>query len=53
MGVLFRIANQLVLALFGLGLCLMIAIGYRMWWLRRPGPGETSRLPRCWDAGGS
>ncbi|CCP08395.1 PepSY-associated TM helix domain-containing protein [Erwinia amylovora] len=51
MGVLFGIANQLVLALFGLGLCLMIAIGYRMWWLRRPGAGETSpfaTLLGCW-----
>ena len=36
MGVLFGIANQLVLALFGLGLCVMVVVGYRMWWLRRP-----------------
>ncbi|CAX54383.1 PepSY-associated TM helix domain-containing protein [Erwinia pyrifoliae] len=51
MGVLFGIANQLVLALFGLGLCLMIVIGYRMWWLRRPQAGETSpfaTLLGCW-----
>ena len=36
MGVLFGVANQLVLALFGLGLCVMVVVGYRMWWLRRP-----------------
>lgn len=36
MGVLFGLANQLVLALFGAGLCLMVVLGYRMWWLRRP-----------------
>ncbi|MDV5139394.1 PepSY-associated TM helix domain-containing protein [Chimaeribacter arupi] len=36
MGVLFGLPNQLVLAAFGLGLCLMILWGYRMWWLRRP-----------------
>lgn len=36
MGVLFGLPNQLLLAFFGFGLCAMIALGYRMWWLRRP-----------------
>ncbi|MCU5771937.1 PepSY domain-containing protein [Erwiniaceae bacterium BAC15a-03b] len=36
MGVLFGVANQLLLALFGIGLCVMTVLGYRMWWLRRP-----------------
>lgn len=36
MGVLFGLPNQLLLALFGFGLCAMIALGYRMWWIRRP-----------------
>lgn len=36
MGVLFGLPNQLLLAAFGLGLCAMIILGYRMWWLRRP-----------------
>ncbi|MBP2169628.1 putative iron-regulated membrane protein [Erwinia toletana] len=36
MGVLFGVANQLVLALAGIGLCVMTVLGYRMWWLRRP-----------------
>lgn len=52
MGVLFGVANQLVLALFGLGLCLMIGIGYRMWWLRRPQRGRISPLDTllgCWQ----
>lgn len=51
MGVLFGLANQLVLAAFGLGLCLTIIIGYRMWWLRRPASGTISpmdTLMGCW-----
>ena len=36
MGVLFGLPNQLLLAAFGFGLCAMIVLGYRMWWLRRP-----------------
>jgi len=36
MGVLFGLPNQLLLAFFGFGLCAMIALGYRMWWIRRP-----------------
>lgn len=36
MGILFGFWNQLILVLFGLGLCLMIGWGYRLWWLRRP-----------------
>lgn len=44
MGVLFGLANQLLLAGFGLGLCSMIVLGYRMWWLRRPQIAEASPL---------
>jgi len=36
MGVLFGWPNQLLLAIFGFGLCATIALGYRMWWIRRP-----------------
>ncbi|MBJ7221142.1 MULTISPECIES: PepSY-associated TM helix domain-containing protein [unclassified Brenneria] len=36
MGILFGLANQLLLAAFGIGLCAMIVWGYRMWWIRRP-----------------
>lgn len=52
MGVLFGVANQLVLALFGAGLCVMIVMGYRMWWLRRPQNGQISPLDTllgCWQ----
>jgi len=36
MGVLFGLPNQIILACFGFGLCAMIVLGYRMWWIRRP-----------------
>lgn len=42
MGVLFGLPNQLILAAFGMGLCLMILMGYRLWWLRRPASAEGS-----------
>ncbi len=35
-GLLFGWINQLILALFGSGLCVMIILGYRIWWLKRP-----------------
>jgi uncharacterized iron-regulated membrane protein len=53
MGVLFGLANQLLLAAFGLGLCTMIVLGYRMWWLRRPQQAEaspTQTLTSAWLA---
>ncbi|WP_428946222.1 PepSY-associated TM helix domain-containing protein [Pantoea sp. FN060301] len=40
MGVLFGLPNQLILAFFGLGLCTLIVMGYRLWWQRRPLAGE-------------
>lgn len=36
MGVLFGIANQIVLAAIALGLTAVTIWGYRMWWQRRP-----------------
>ncbi|MZD04822.1 PepSY domain-containing protein, partial [Streptomyces sp. SID5785] len=57
MGLLFGLANQIVLALLALALIGMILGGYRMWWLRRPTraggpafgrpplPGGWRRLP--------
>ena len=47
MGVLFGLANQLLLAAFGLGLLVMILLGYRMWWRRRPAPGALL-LSQAW-----
>ncbi|MFC7327264.1 PepSY-associated TM helix domain-containing protein [Marinactinospora rubrisoli] len=36
MGLLFGVPNQLVLTALALGLATVIALGYRMWWRRRP-----------------
>lgn len=44
MGVLFGVANQLVLVAFGLGMITLIGLGYRMWWQRRPTRGGAWRL---------
>ncbi|MFC5068316.1 PepSY-associated TM helix domain-containing protein [Flaviflagellibacter deserti] len=39
MGVLFGLPNQLLLAATGFVLTTMIALGYAMWWKRRPSAG--------------
>lgn len=45
MGVLFGLPNQLFVAGCALALCVLIVLGYRMWWLRRPTrSGEGQRL---------
>jgi len=44
MGILFGIANQIVLALLAIGLITVIVRGYRMWWKRRP--TKQRGLPR-------
>ncbi len=36
MGILFGLANQLLLVGFGCALCVTIGVGYRLWWIRRP-----------------
>ncbi|GLW11465.1 peptidase [Microtetraspora sp. NBRC 13810] len=46
MGVLFGLANQVVLAVVGLGLVFLVVYGYRMWWQRRPGRGFAAPYPR-------
>lgn len=52
MGVLFGLPNQLLLAAFGLGLCMLIVMGYRLWWQRRPaagtGPHPADTLLHSW-----
>ncbi|MFD2650620.1 PepSY-associated TM helix domain-containing protein [Brucella rhizosphaerae] len=49
MGVLFGVANQVVMALLGLSLIGMIIYGYRIWWQRRPPVGATPRtLIQSW-----
>ncbi len=50
MGILFGLPNQLILAVFGIGLCVMIVLGYRMWWLRRPAAPENSATDSLADA---
>lgn len=42
MGVLFGLPNQLALIAFGIGLCVAIVMGYRLWWLRRPAGAQVS-----------
>ncbi|KRC80562.1 hypothetical protein D3C85_700040 [compost metagenome] len=49
MGILFGWPNQLLMAAIGIALSAMIVLGYRMWWLRRPGPGTGPRtLTHAW-----
>lgn len=43
MGLLFGIANQLVLAGLAIALLVLIVLGYRMWWQRRPKQGPRLR----------
>ncbi|GAA4828057.1 PepSY-associated TM helix domain-containing protein [Actinomycetospora corticicola] len=49
MGILFGVANQLLLIALALGIIVVVVWGYRMWWLRRPtrsgatAPGGTER----------
>jgi len=53
MGILFGLANQLVLIAFGIALCVLIAWGYRMWWMRRPTQSASNpvlTLCQCWLA---
>lgn len=50
MGILFGLANQIVMALLGCALMVMIVYGYRIWWLRRPAPGAMPQtLTRAWS----
>ncbi|WP_067491749.1 PepSY-associated TM helix domain-containing protein [Nocardia ignorata] len=44
MGLLFGLANQLLLLAIMLGLVVMIVLGYRMWWQRRP--TRANSLPK-------
>lgn len=49
MGILFGLPNQIILAVFGLSLCVMIVWGYTMWWRRRPTASATSKpLIEAW-----
>lgn len=46
MGLLFGLLNQVVLALVAIALTVIIVLGYRMWWQRRPrGAHRPGRAP--------
>ena len=46
MGLLFGLANQIVLTIVASGLIVLIVLGYRMWWQRRPTRGFGRPIPR-------
>ncbi|MEU4323906.1 PepSY-associated TM helix domain-containing protein [Nonomuraea dietziae] len=46
MGLLFGLANQVLLALLASGVITLIVLGYRMWWQRRPTRGFGRPYPR-------
>ncbi|MFC3123799.1 PepSY-associated TM helix domain-containing protein [Pseudoroseomonas globiformis] len=49
MGVLFGVANQILMAAVGLGLVAATLYGYRIWWQNRPAPGALPRtLMQSW-----
>ncbi|RZS36404.1 putative iron-regulated membrane protein [Herbihabitans rhizosphaerae] len=58
-GELFGLANQIVMALIAAGALVLLVLGYRMWWKRRPAAGGLpasphvawSRVPRPVIAG--
>ncbi|MBW0101352.1 PepSY domain-containing protein [Pseudonocardia sp. KRD291] len=45
MGLLFGVANQILLAVLALGIICLVVWGYRMWWLRRPTRGGFAGPP--------
>jgi uncharacterized iron-regulated membrane protein len=48
MGVLFGLANQLLLVIFAGGLAVMVVLGYVMWWRRRPTPSPQLSVFEAW-----
>lgn len=51
MGKLFGMANRLLLLGFTFGICCLLLLGYRMWWIRRPSRPQNnplSTLTACW-----
>ena len=45
-GTLFGLANQLVLAALAVATLVLLALGYRMWWIHNPYRGRWTSLPR-------
>ncbi|MDK1474077.1 PepSY-associated TM helix domain-containing protein [Streptomyces sp. 549] len=50
-GLLFGLANQIVLFALAAALCLLIVWGYRMWWQRRPDSAERLAFGRPYPRG--
>ncbi|TCC01749.1 PepSY-associated TM helix domain-containing protein [Kribbella soli] len=46
MGLLFGLANQVLLLIVAGSIVAMVILGYRMWWLRRPTRGHVLRFGR-------
>ncbi|OLT20331.1 hypothetical protein BJF78_35635 [Pseudonocardia sp. CNS-139] len=44
-GVLFGLANQILLAAFAVATIVLIVVGYRMWWKRSPYRGQLPAAP--------
>jgi uncharacterized iron-regulated membrane protein len=44
MGLLFGVANQVILAVLALGIICVVVWSYRMWWLRRPTRGAAGPM---------
>lgn len=51
MGLLFGVANQILLTVLCGGLIWVIVLGYRMWWQRRPTRAETWGVGRPYPRG--
>ncbi|PTT15770.1 peptidase, partial [Microbacterium sp. HMWF026] len=47
MGTMFGLANQLVLLALALGIAALVALGYAMWWKRRPTRGLAAAPARA------
>jgi len=45
-GTLFGLANQIFLALVAVATLVLLALGYRMWWIHNPYRGRWASLPR-------
>ncbi|MEQ0559593.1 PepSY domain-containing protein [Amycolatopsis sp. NEAU-NG30] len=45
-GTLFGLANQIVVALVAVATLVLLALGYRMWWIHNPYKGRWASLPR-------
>jgi uncharacterized iron-regulated membrane protein len=45
-GTLFGLANQIVIALVAVATLVLLALGYRMWWIHNPYKGRWASLPR-------